>query len=179
MQKMTDSTIIEPSDNSMEAETNVEDIKSSLKVLIDDLDSINNALERERQNIIGVEKSLTYIMENNPKQAIQEVPASSGTDNRGSICFNIGFSIFILLLVFILFWRYEKKEVKSKKGSEEQIRNEEQKEIKENKVGYSNLDSCSLYILFKKYFNEDEKNYGAENSKVEKRDESSIKQRFY
>ena len=184
MQKMTDSTIIEPSDNSMEAETNVEDIKSSLKVLIDDLDSINNALERERQNIIGVEKSLTYIMENNPKQAIQEVPASSGTDNRGSICFNIGFSIFILLLVFILFWRYEKKEVKSKKGSEEQIRNEEQKEIKENKVGYSNLDSSSLFILFKKYFNEDEKNYGAENnneenSKVEKRDESSIKQRFY
>ena len=47
MQKMTDSTIIESSDNSMEAETNIEDIKSSLKVLIDDLDSINNALERD------------------------------------------------------------------------------------------------------------------------------------
>ena len=105
MQKMTDSTIIESSDNSMEAETNIEDIKSSLKVLIDDLDSINNALERERQNIIGVEKSLTYIIENNPKQAIQEVPVNGEIYRGGNIGANIIFSIIIIIIAYIFYYK--------------------------------------------------------------------------
>lgn len=140
MQKMTDSTIIESSDNSMEAETNIEDIKSSLKVLINDLDSINNALERERQNIIGVEKSLTYIIENNPKQAIQEVPVNGEIYRGGNIGANILFSIIIIIIACVFYYKF----VKETSNAEE---------------GYLNLDPDSLFIIFKgKYNSKDSEN---------------------
>lgn len=147
MQKMTDSTIIESSDNSMEAETNIEDIKSSLKVLIDDLDSINNALERERQNIIGVEKSLTYIIENNPKQAIQEVPVNGEIYRGGNIGANIIFSIIIIIIAYIFYYKFVKET--SNAGE-----------------GYSNLDPDSLFIIFKSKYNaKDSENDGEQGKK--------------